>query len=237
MKKIKVVVLSGAGISVASGLTTFRDNNGLWEKYKVEEVASIDALKNNTQIFLDFYNMRKNQLKTVEPNSAHHIVKEMEDNFEVTVVTQNVDNLHERAGSNTVYHLHGELSKIKSSENENYVTDYIEDLKIGDVCPEGHQLRPHVVLFGENLPTTQYIKSLEAIYDADVVVIIGTSLRVHPAADLPWRSKENTLIYYIDPADMELYIPKLRRPFFYHIQSKASEGIQHVYDDLKTIFL
>lgn len=236
--KRKVVIFSGAGISQESGIRTFRDvKDGYWEEFKVSEVATPVAFKNNTQVFVDFYNMRKNQMKTVVPNLAHEIAKQMENEFDVTVVTQNVDDLHEKAGSSIIYHLHGTLSKLKSSlVNSNYKKDFIEDLKIGDVCPDGYQLRPDVVLFGEELPYAQLYKSQLAFYDADVVIICGTSMQVYPAAGLPWSAKENALIYFIDPNNIEFDVPKDRRPFFYHIQKKATEGMQEVYDDIKDIF-
>jgi len=236
-KKTKVVILSGAGVSAESGIKTFRDNGGLWEEHKVEDVATPKAFKEKTQLFLDFYNDRKNHLKTTLPNKAHEIIKEMEEDFDVTIVTQNIDDLHERAGSKTVIHLHGELTKLRSSGNENYKTDYIDDLKIGDLCPKGHQLRPNVVLFHENLPSEEYYKAVSTIHAADVVIVVGTSLKVYPAAGLPWESKDNALIYYVDPADVDISIPKLKKSFFYHIKEKATKGMQMVYDDIKDIYL
>jgi NAD-dependent deacetylase len=236
--KRKVVIFSGAGISAESGVRTFRDvADGYWEEFKVSEVATPAAFKNNLPVFVDFYNMRKNQMKTVVPNLAHEIAKQMENEFDVTVVTQNVDDLHEKAGSSIIYHLHGTLSKLKSSsEDSNYKKDYIEDLKVGDLCPEGYQLRPDVVLFGEGLPAMHFYKSQLAFYDADVIIICGTSMQVYPAAGLPWTGKDNALIYFIDPNEIEFNVPKDRRPFFYHIQKKATEGMQEVYDDIKEIF-
>lgn len=235
--KRKVVIFSGAGISAESGVRTFRDNDGLWEEYNVKEVATPSAFKHNLPVFVDFYNMRKNQMKVVVPNLAHEIAKQMENEFDVTVVTQNVDDLHEKAGSSIIYHLHGTLSKLKSSYSEsNYKKDFVEDLKIGDLCPDGYQLRPDVVLFGESLPYDQFYKSQLAFYDADVIIICGTSMQVYPAAGMPWSAQDNALIYFIDPNEIEFNVPKDRRPFFYHIQKKATEGMQEVYDDIKEIF-
>jgi NAD-dependent deacetylase len=232
--KRKIVVFTGAGVSQESGLKTFRDSNGLWHEYKISEVATPDALKNNTEVFIDFYNKRKNDLLNILPNKAHLIIKSLEDNFDVIVVTTNIDDLHEKAGSSIIYHLHGTLSKLKSSsEDSNYKKDYIEDLKVGDLCPEGYQLRPDVVLFGEGLPAMHFYKSQLAFYDADVIIICGTSMQVYPAAGLPWTGKDNALIYFIDPNEIEFNVPKDRRPFFYHIQKKATEGMQEVYDDIK----
>ncbi len=235
--KRKVVIISGAGVSAESGLKTFRDSDGLWENHKVEEVATPEALKKNTKLFLEFYNMRKNQLKTVEPNKAHQIIHNMENEFDVTVVTQNVDDLHERAGSKNVLHLHGELTKLRSSGNSDYVTEYKEDIKVGDLCPQGHQLRPNIVLFHESLPSETFYKAVNKICDADVIIVVGTSLQVYPAAGLPWESKDTAIIYYVDPAELSVNIPKERRPFFYHIKDKATKGMEDIYKELKEIYL
>lgn len=235
--KRKVVIFTGAGISAESGVKTFRDNDGLWEEYKIQDVATTAALKNNTEVFCKFYNLRKEQMKTVFPNDAHLIAAHLETNFDVTVVTQNVDDLHEKAGSSEIYHLHGTLSKIRSSFNPAYELDFIEDIKVGDLCPDGAQMRPSVVLFGESLPYGEYEKSVKAISKADVIVIVGTSMQVYPAAGMPWNSPDNALIYYIDPNDINFEIPKEKKPFFYHIKAKATEGMKIVADDLKDIFL
>jgi NAD-dependent deacetylase len=235
--KRKIVVFTGAGVSQESGLKTFRDSNGLWHEYKISEVATSDALENNTKNFVEFYNKRKNELQNILPNKAHLIIKSLEDNFDVVVVTTNIDDLHEKSGSSIIYHLHGTLSKLKSSSTDsNYKIDYIEDLKVGDLCPDGFQLRPDVVLFGEGLPYEQLYKSKLAFYNADVVIICGTSMQVYPAAELPWFAQDNAIIYFIDPNNIEFNVPKDRRPFFYHIQKKATEGMQEVYDDIKEIF-
>lgn len=235
--KRKIVIITGAGVSAESGLKTFRDSDGLWENHKVEEVATPSALKNNTKLFLDFYNARKNQLQEVEPNKAHQIISEMEKDFDVTIVTQNIDNLHERAGSSNVLHLHGELAKMRSSGDTGYMVEYKDDIKVGDRCPQGHQLRPHVVLFGENLPSENFHKSILRVSEADVIIVIGTSLQVRPASQLPWEGKDTSLIYLIDPADSDINIPKQRKPFFYHIKEKATKGIELVYDELREIYL
>lgn len=232
----KIVFITGAGVSAESGLKTFRDSDGLWENHKVEEVASPEALKNNTKMFLDFYNARKNQLHEVNPNKAHQIISEMEKEFDVTIVTQNVDNLHERAGSTNVLHLHGELSKMRSSGNPDYIVEYKNDIKVGDKCPQGHQLRPDIVLFGESLPSSNFHKSILSVVDADVIIVVGTSLQVRPASALPWEGKDTAIIYLIDPADLEINVPKQRRPFFYHIKEKATVGMEIVYNELKEIY-
>lgn len=236
--KRKVVIFSGAGISQESGVRTFRDvKDGYWEEFKISDVAKPSALQNNTQVFCDFYNMRKNQLKTVEPNQAHIICKELEEWFDVTIVTQNVDNLHERAGSKKIFHLHGDLTKLRSSYDPSYVIDYIDDLKPGDVCPDGAQMRPDIVLFGESLPQGEFEGAMEAIAEADVLIIVGTSMQVYPAAGMPWESKETCLIYYIDPNEMALNVPKQKRPFFTFVQEKATDGMQFIKDDLIDIYL
>lgn len=236
--KRKVVIFSGAGISQESGIKTFRDSEeGLWEEYKIEDVATPQALKNNTQVFCDFYNKRKEEMKTVFPNQAHLIAKQLEEHFDVTIITQNVDNLHERAGSSKIYHLHGTLSKLRSSFDESYEIDYINDLKPGDLCPDKSQLRPAIVLFGESLPNYDYVHSVLAIAEADIVIIVGTSMRVFPAADLPWDSKEHTLTYYIGPDDVDFEIPEHKRICFTNIKEKASVGMEIVSKELVELFI
>jgi NAD-dependent deacetylase len=193
----KIVVLTGAGISAESGIKTFRDADGLWEGHDVMEVASPEGFANNPELVLDFYNQRRKQLLTVKPNKAHFNLAKLEEHFEVTIVTQNVDDLHERAGSTNILHLHGELLKVKSTVDDNLVLDWKEDLVLGDVCPEGNQLRPHIVWFGEMVPMLE--KAVEIVAKADILVIIGTSMQVYPAASLIDYVPENTPIYFIDP--------------------------------------
>lgn len=193
----KLVVLTGAGISAESGIKTFRDADGLWEGHDVMEVASPQGFAKNPELVLDFYNQRRKQLLTVSPNKAHYNLAELENNFQVQIITQNVDDLHERAGSTNVLHLHGELLKVKSAVNENIVLDWKEDLVLGDTCPEGNQLRPHIVWFGEMVPMLE--KAVEMVAKADVLVIIGTSMQVYPAASLVDYVAKNTPIYFIDP--------------------------------------
>jgi NAD-dependent deacetylase len=235
--KRKIVVFTGAGVSQESGIKTFRDNGGLWDEYRIEDVATPSALKNNTKVFCDFYNMRKNDLRNVLPNQAHHHIKELENDFDVVVVTSNVDDLHEKAGSTKIFHLHGDLTKLRSSYDPSYVIDYIDDLKEGDLCPDGAQMRPDIVLFGESLPYAQYEGALLAISEADVIIICGSSMQVYPAAAMPWESQENALIYFIDPADRNFEVPKQKRPFFTHIQEKATDGMKIVADDIREIYL
>lgn len=196
MKK-KIVVLTGAGISAESGIKTFRDADGLWEGHDVMEVASPEGFANNSELVLDFYNQRRKQLFEVQPNKAHFALVDLEAAFDVHVITQNVDDLHERSGSSNVLHLHGELLKVRSSKNENDVLDWKKDLNLGDLCENGHQLRPHIVWFGEQVPLLE--KAIKITQTADVLIIIGTSMQVYPAASLIDFVAQNTPIYFVDP--------------------------------------
>ncbi|WP_394420926.1 SIR2 family NAD-dependent protein deacylase [Tenacibaculum mesophilum] len=196
MKK-RLVVLTGAGISAESGIKTFRDADGLWEGHDIYEVASPEGFRANPKLVLDFYNQRRRQLLEVSPNKAHHNLVSLENNFEVDIITQNVDDLHERAGSSNVIHLHGELLKVRSTQNENLVYPWKKDIALGDVCEEEAQLRPHIVWFGEDVPLLE--KAAEITLQADVLVIIGTSMQVYPAASLVNYVQHNTPIYFIDP--------------------------------------
>ena len=193
----KIVVLTGAGISAESGLKTFRDDNGLWEGHDVMAVASVEGWYANQELVLDFYNKRRRQLKTVQPNDAHKALVELENQYEVTIITQNVDDLHERAGSSNVIHLHGELLKARSSTDENLVMDWQDDICIGDQCIYNSQIRPHIVWFGEAVPLLE--KAAFYTSQADFVLIIGTSMQVYPAAGLIDYAKDDAQIYFIDP--------------------------------------
>jgi NAD-dependent deacetylase len=196
MKK-HIVVLTGAGVSAESGINTFRDSDGLWEGHDVMEVASPEGFKRNPKLVLDFYNQRRRQLKDVEPNQAHIDLAVLESEYKVTIITQNVDDLHERAGSTDVVHLHGELLKIKSTGNPDDIKVWTEDILIGDTCDKGYQLRPHIVWFGEAVPEIE--TAVKICYAADILIIIGTSMQVYPAASLIDYVQPNTVIYYIDP--------------------------------------
>ncbi len=196
MKK-HIVVLTGAGISAESGIKTFRDANGLWEGHDVMEVASPEGFAQNPELVLNFYNERRKQLKEVKPNQAHLNLAILEKDYKVTIITQNVDDLHERAGSTDVVHLHGELRKIRSTRDENDIKIWDEDLKLGDTCEKGYQLRPHIVWFGEAVPMID--TAVKICYAADILIIIGTSMQVYPAASLIDYVQPNTPIYYIDP--------------------------------------
>jgi len=197
----KIVALTGAGISAESGITTFRDSGGMWEKYDVMEVASIDGWHRNPQLMLRFYNDRRKQLAEVEPNDAHLILAELEKDFDVTVVTQNVDNLHERAGSTKIIHLHGELTKARSSNNPNIIVDIgYRPVEWGEKAADGSQLRPHIVWFGEAVPLIADAAAI--VSKADILLIIGTSLNVYPAAGLTGYVGRNASIYLIDPNEV-----------------------------------
>ena len=219
MKK-KLVVLTGAGISAESGIKTFRDSDGLWEGHNVTDVATPEGWYKNQTLVLDFYNQRRKQLKEVEPNLGHQILAELEKDFDVYIITQNVDDLHERAGSTKITHLHGELLKVRSSKNENYILDWPHDLNIGDNDKHGNQLRPHIVWFGEQVPALE--DAITITEQADYFAVIGTSLQVYPAAGLIDFTPKSTTIYYIDPNPIK--IPNLKNPIEV-IQNVASEGM------------
>ena len=192
-----LVVLTGAGISAESGIKTFRDADGLWEGHDIMEVASPQGFYKNPTLVLDFYNQRRKQLQTVKPNKAHLNLKTLENEFNVQIITQNVDDLHEQANSKNVIHLHGELLKVRSTANENLIYNWKNDLVLGDLCEEKSQLRPHIVWFGEEVPMLE--KAAEITLQADILVIIGTSMQVYPAASLINYTKPNIPIYFIDP--------------------------------------
>jgi NAD-dependent deacetylase len=193
----KLIVLTGAGISAESGIKTFRDADGLWEGHDVMEVASPEGYLENPELVLDFYNQRRKQLLEVSPNKAHCNLAKLENYFDVEIITQNVDDLHERAGSTKVIHLHGELLKVRSAVNENNILDWRKELILGDLCSEKSQLRPHIVWFGEMVPLLE--KAIKITQTADILVVIGTSMQVYPAASLIDYIKPNTPIYFIDP--------------------------------------
>ncbi|PHQ28887.1 SIR2 family NAD-dependent protein deacylase [Leeuwenhoekiella nanhaiensis] len=220
-----IVILSGAGISAESGLKTFRDSNGLWEGHDVMEVASPDGWHKNRALVLDFYNQRRRQLKTVKPNAAHQALVDLEKQFDVHIITQNVDDLHERAGSSKVLHLHGELLKARSTTDENLVIDWHEDICEGDLCAKGSQLRPHIVWFGELVPLLE--PAIELTAKADYIIIVGTSMQVYPAASLINYAKPEALIYFIDPKPNIASQKNLKV-----IAEKASAGVPIVVEEL-----
>jgi NAD-dependent deacetylase len=194
----KIVVLTGAGISAESGIRTFRDSNGLWEEHRVEDVATFEAWQRNQALVLDFYNQRRKQLYEVKPNAGHIALVELEKAFDVRIITQNVDDLHEQAGSAHVLHLHGELKKVRSTIDDNLVYELDGwELKKGNLCEKGSQLRPHIVWFGEAVPMIEPAMELSA--EADIFIVIGTSLNVYPAAGLVYYIKPGTPVYLINP--------------------------------------
>jgi len=192
-----LVVLTGAGISAESGIKTFRGADGLWEGHDIMEVASPEGFHNKPELVLDFYNQRRRQLNMVMPNKAHSNLVKLEKHYKVNIVTQNVDDLHERAGSSSIVHLHGELKKVRSTFKESLVYDWKNDLFLGNKCELGYQLRPYIVWFGEAVPMLD--KAIDITGIADVLVIIGTSMQVYPAASLINFVKKDTPIYFIDP--------------------------------------
>ena len=199
----KIVVLTGAGMSAESGISTFRDSNGLWENHDIMEVASPIGWKNNPALVLDFYNKRRAQLKEVKPNRGHEILAELEQNFNVQIISQNVDNLHEKAGSSNILHLHGELVKVRGEFSENESIFWETDIYLGDVNENAEQLRPDIVWFGEQVPAIDL--AIPHMQTADVVLIIGTSLQVYPAAGLMHYAKSHVPVYYIDPNPATIY--------------------------------
>jgi NAD-dependent deacetylase len=215
----KLVVLSGAGISAESGISTFRDNNGLWQKHRFEDLASPEGFAKNPQLVLDFYNVRRRQLKEVSPNRAHEILSELEKNFGVYIVTQNVVDLHERAGSSKVLHLHGELRKVRPVNNEDKVIYWEDDLNLGDLDENGIQLRPHIVWFGEAVP--EMGTAMQIASDADIFLVIGTSMQVYPAAGLINYIPGNCEIYVIDPNLSNSYTKSGN-----HFNMSATEGME-----------
>ena len=219
MKK-KLVVLTGAGISAESGIKTFRDSNGLWEGHNVMDVATPEGFHKNPELVLDFYNQRRKQLFEVQPNLGHQILAQMEQDFDVHIITQNVDDLHERAGSTNVLHLHGELLKARAVNNENNILDWKTDLLLGDTDTNGIQLRPHIVWFGEAVPALDH--AIEITETADYFAVIGTSLQVYPAAGLIDFTPKKTPLFYIDPKPAS--IPNLINPLEL-IPMNASDGV------------
>lgn len=193
----KLVVLTGAGISAESGLPTFRDSNGLWKQYRFEEIASIEAWHKNPNDVLDFYNMRRRKLSEVEPNAAHFALATLEQKFDVCIVTQNVDNLHERAGSTNIIHLHGELTKARSEKDITLISEIgYRDIQLGELAADGNRLRPHIVWFGEDVPMLS--KAIEVVEQAQILIIVGTSLQVYPAASLMHYAQRSCRKMYID---------------------------------------
>jgi len=223
----KLVVLTGAGISAESGIKTFRDSDGLWEGHDVMEVASPMGWHKNKELVLDFYNQRRKQLQEVNPNFGHQVLAALEADFDVHIITQNVDNLHERAGSSKVLHLHGELLKVRSIKNEDYILEWTSDLNLGDLDPDGNQLRPHIVWFGEAVPALE--EAIAITQKADYFAVIGTSLQVYPAAGLLHYTNRNIPVFYIDPNPAAIY--DLSNPIEI-IPMNATEGVPYLKEKL-----
>lgn len=222
----KIVVLTGAGISEESGIKTFRDAGGLWEGHDIMEVASPEGWRKNKELVLEFYNLRRKQLHEVEPNDAHKGLVKLEEKYNVVIVTQNVDNLHERAGSKNIIHLHGELLKVRSTLDESLVYDWKDDITLNDKCAKGSQLRPHIVWFGESVPMMS--AALHEVIDADIIMVVGTSLQVYPAAGI---------LTYAPPEKRKIIIDRkvpdvggVKNIEIYEM--KASEGVKQVVEKL-----
>ncbi|MFT6922662.1 MAG: NAD-dependent deacetylase [Crocinitomicaceae bacterium] len=227
-----IVVFSGAGMSAESGIQTFRDSNGLWENYNIEDVATPEAWRKNPDLVTEFYNQRRKSIIEAQPNSAHIGLASLEEIVEVIIITQNIDDLHERSGSTNVHHLHGNIRQAKSS-GPDQESEYFEikdwELKATDFSPSGYRLRPHVVWFGEAVPA--YDQAIEFLFKADLLVVIGTSLQVQPAAGLIHFAENASRRYIIDPKANELNVPN----GFTKINMNASDGVNHIKTILQEI--
>jgi len=223
----KIVVLTGAGVSAESGLKTFRDHDGLWHDHRVEDVATPEAWERDMDLVNEFYNERRKNLMEAKPNAAHIALARLEDKYDVQIITQNVDDLHERGGSTKVLHLHGELKKVRSSVDESLVYELKGwELKRGDLCEKGSQLRPHIVWFGEPVPLI--VEAARLVEQADILIIIGTSMQVYPAAGLIHYAFAGAPKYYIDPkASAVPFIPNLEV-----IRKTAGEGVPELVERL-----
>lgn len=218
----KIVVFSGAGLSAESGLKTFRDGGGLWEEYDINEVATPEAWMANPALVLKFYNLRKEQILKAKPNLAHISIASLEEDYDVHVITQNIDDLHERAGSNKIIHLHGEILKARSSSDPSLIIDHSKNLKLGDKAEDGSQLRPHIVWFGESVPEME--RATQIISKAEIIIVVGTSLNVYPAAGLIQYAPTNATFFIIDPA--EVNHSSLRKVTF--LRTTATKGIPEI---------
>jgi NAD-dependent deacetylase len=237
MQKKKILIFSGAGVSQESGVETFRGlSGGLWNNYDVMKVAHIDAWKEDPQTVIDFYNLRRQDMGKVFPNEAHKIIAELEKWFDVTVVTQNIDNLHELAGSSKVIHLHGEITKLRSEKNSLITQEWIGELELGQLAEDGNQLRPDIVWFGEELDSDRIEEAKRSAGGCNACIIVGTSMQVAPANMIPFLTPETCLLYYVDPGDRDFYVPTFRDFFFYHFQEVASVGMKQVKEDLLSTF-
>ena len=225
----RIVVMTGAAISAESGIRTFRETGGLWEEYDMMEVASPEGWRRNPGLVLDFYNQRRRQLLEVQPNAAHQALMELEKEYDVHIVTQNIDALHERAGSSRIVHLHGELRKMRSVKNPRLIYDCDGDIKLGDHCEEGAQLRPHIVWFGEMVPMLEV--GARITVDADICIIVGTSMQVYPAAGLIGYAPPHAQVYYVDPHPAINY-ELARSQNLTVLAENATTGVRKVVDQL-----
>ncbi|MGZ3861964.1 MAG: SIR2 family NAD-dependent protein deacylase [Bacteroidia bacterium] len=228
MGKKRIVVFTGAGMSAESGIRTFRDSGGLWEEYKIEDVATPEAWQKNPRLVLEFYNQRRRQVMEAKPNKGHLVLAALEKDFDVQIITQNIDDLHERAGSKKVLHLHGQIMKAQSSLDPNLVYPLKKsDINFGDKCEKGSQLRPHIVWFGEMVPEME--NAIDLMTDADIFITVGTSLVVYPAAGLIHYAPAGSVKYLVDPGDFDSTVLSNLR----HIKEVASTGLQILAEELK----
>ena len=219
------MILSGAGISAESGLSTFRDVDGLWEKYDINDVATIDAWGKNPELVLSFYDARRVQVKNAKPNAAHYALADLEHHFDVAIVTQNIDDLHERSGSSNILHLHGEITKGRSVKSDLNLYPINSKIELGDLAPDGEQMRPHIVWFGEQVPKMSEAEKL--VKNCDVLIVVGTSLNVYPAAGLRHACSEQSAKFLVDPNQL-----LLGEPEFVHFQGSATDKIPLLVDQL-----
>lgn len=232
MNMKKIAILTGAGVSAESGIATFRDSNGLWENHRVEDVASPEGFARNPELVLEFYNQRRAQLHTVKPNVGHKLIAALEDDYDVTVVTQNIDDLHERAGSTNIIHLHGELLKARPANAEGNIIDWPGDIKLGDTDDEGNQMRPHIVWFGEAVPKIEH--AARVVSRADLIIIVGTSMQVYPAAGLVDYADSTIPVIYIDPKPSINYELE-RRGNIHTVEMGGSEGMEVAREMIKSL--
>jgi NAD-dependent deacetylase len=234
MKKLKLLFFTGAGISAESGLSTFRDSDdGLWNDFNIEDVCTNDAWERNPSLVLEFYNQRREECKKARPNKAHRLIAKLQKKFEVSVITQNVDDLHERAGSKNIIHLHGELLKSRSSIDDLLVYPCPTKIQLGDLCEKQSQLRPHVVWFGEMLDENNLLEAKKLAVQCDICIIIGSSMQVYPANTIPYYLSENAKLIVIDPNEIELETEDEFAAYF--IQKTAVEGMTEIYDSLNKL--
>jgi NAD-dependent deacetylase len=229
MAKKRIAVLTGAGVSAESGLKTFRDSDGLWEGYNIEDVATPGAWRKNPQLVLEFYNYRRKNVAEAKPNAAHYGLAALQENFDVHIITQNIDDLHERGGSKNVLHLHGEIFKMRSVKNDHLIYDIRGDMKLGDTAEDGAQLRPNIVWFEEPVPKIE--EAIPIVNNADILVVVGTSLVVYPAAGLIHYTHSQTPKYIIDK-----HIPYTSNLYnLIAIEKPATEGVKELIELLNKI--